>query len=491
MTVASAAQEKSFLHFINGEFRPSVSKDIFETVNPATGKVIATVSSGGAADIDAAVSAAKEAFEKGPWARMSLRERCAVLRKIGDLILAHREVLARAESMDTGKPIAESLDGDIPRAAQNFHFFAEYAPALTEECFTVSEAERHFAVREPLGVCALITPWNLPLYLATWKIAPCLAMGNSCVLKPAEWTPYTAYLLGHIVKEAGLPPGVLNVVHGFGAASAGEALTRHPDVASISFTGETTTGKAIMRVAADSLKKVSFELGGKGANIIFDDADLSEAIPTAVRAAYRNQGQICLAGSRLFVQEGVYKKVLDALTTQVSTIKVGDPLDPKTQMGAIISKEQLEKVQSYIDMGTKEGKLLVGGERHPDFPEGLFLKPALFCDLKYDSRFCQEEIFGPVLPVISFKTEEEVVDMANSTAYGLSTSIWSTDVNRCHRVSQRIRTGILWVNCWFARDLRTPFGGQKASGIGREGGRYGLDFFSEVKTICYKYKVTP
>lgn len=489
MTVDTAAKDKTFLHFIGGEFRPSSSNDTFETVNPATGEVIATVASGNSADVDAAVKSAREAFDKGPWPRMSLKDRCAVLRKIGDLILANRELLARAESLDTGKPISESLDGDIPRAALNFHFFADYAPAITEECFTVAENERHFAVREPLGVCALITPWNLPLYLATWKIAPCLAMGNTCVLKPAEWTPYTAYLLGHIAKEAGLPDGVLNVVHGFGAGSAGEALTRHKDVSCISFTGETSTGKAIMKAAADSLKKVSFELGGKGANIIFDDADLTEAIPTAVRAAYRNQGQICLAGSRLFVQEKVYKQVLDALTSQVSAIKVGDPLDPKTQMGAIISKEQLEKVQSYIDMGTKEGKLLTGGDRHPEFPKGLFLKPALFCDLSYDSRFCQEEIFGPVLPVIPFKTEEEVVEMTNSTPYGLSCSVWSTDVNRCHRVSQRIRTGILWVNCWFARDLRTPFGGQKASGIGREGGKYGLDFFCEVKTICYKYKV--
>lgn len=487
--VATAAQTNTFLHFINGEFCASANNETFETTNPATGETIARVASGGAAEIDAAVAAAKQAFDKGPWPRMSLKERCVVLRRIGDLIMENREVLARAESRDSGKPIAESFEGDIPRSAQNFHFFAEYAPALSEECFTVAENERHFAVREPLGVCALITPWNLPLYLATWKIAPCLAMGNTCVLKPAEWTPYTAYLLGHIVKEAGLPDGVLNIVHGFGANSAGEALTRHADVSSISFTGETSTGKAIMKAAADGLKKVSFELGGKGANIIFDDADLSEAIPTAVRAAYRNQGQICLAGSRLFVQEGVYKQVLEALTKQVSTIRVGDPLDPQTQMGAIISKEQLEKVQSYIDLGTREGKLLVGGERHPDYPQGLFLKPALFCDLTYDSRFCQEEIFGPVLPVIPFKTEEQVIEMTNSTPYGLSTSVWSTDVNRCHRVSQRIRTGILWVNCWFARDLRTPFGGQKASGIGREGGKYGLDFFSELKTICYRYKV--
>jgi aminomuconate-semialdehyde/2-hydroxymuconate-6-semialdehyde dehydrogenase len=489
LSIESASLAGAVEHFIDGKFVPSASGETFDDINPATGAVIAKVASGNAADVDRAVVAARQAFERGIWRKMPLKERCAILHKVGDMILKYRELLAEVETRDTGKPISECLEGDIPRAAQNFHFFAEYAQSVGDECFTVSESERHFAVREPLGVAALITPWNLPLYLSTWKIAPCLAMGNSCVLKPAEWTPYTAYLLCHIMRDAGLPDGVFNVVHGFGAKSAGEALTRHPGVSCISFTGETTTGKAIMSAAAETLKKVSFELGGKGATVIFDDADLAEAVPTAVRAAYRNQGQICLAGSRLYVQRAVYKQVLDKVVELAEKIVVGDPSDKRTQMGAIISREQFEKVQSYLEIGKKEGTLVTGGKPVGELPNGLFLRPAVISDLKNSSRCCQEEIFGPVLPVVPFDTEQEAIDMVNSTPYGLSTSIFSKDVDRCHRVSQQIHMGIVWVNCWFARDLRTPFGGQKSSGIGREGGRYGLDFFSEQKTICYRYQV--
>lgn len=486
---AIAVETKTISNFINGEFQGAKAGELFDDLNPASGKLIAKVASGSAEDVDMAVAAAKEAFEKGPWARTPLTERCRVLRKVGDLILENRAALARAESTDTGKPISESMDGDIPRAAQNFHFFADYAQAQHEDCFTVSEHERHFALREPLGVAGLITPWNLPLYLATWKIAPCLAMGNTCVLKPAEWTPYTAFLLGQIMQQAGLPAGVFNVVNGFGAGSAGEALTRHKDVRCISFTGETGTGKAIMSAAADTLKKLSFELGGKGASIIFEDANLKEAIPTAVRAAFRNQGQICLAGSRLYVHESVYKEVCSEVLELVKAIRVGDPMDEKTQMGALVSKEHMAKVESYIELGKRDGNLFYGGERIKELGEGNFLRPALIKEIDNSSRVCQEEIFGPVLPIIAFKNEAEVLDMMNSTAYGLSCSVWSHDVNRLHRLSRDIKTGIVWVNCWFARDLRTPFGGQKASGIGREGGRWALEFFSELKTVCYKYGV--
>lgn len=488
MSVETLPRTRHLDHFIDGEYSPSSAGDTFETTNPANGQVIATVSLGTSQDVDRAVRAARAAFKTGPWPKMTVRERAAILRKIGDLILERREQLAIAETMDTGKPISESFEGDIPRAALNFHFFAEYASAAGEECYTVSQLERHLAVREPLGVAALITPWNLPLYLATWKLAPCLVMGNTCVLKPAEWTPYTATLLAQIAKQAGLPPGVLNIVHGFGAGGAGEALTKHPEVDCISFTGETSTGKAIMSAAAATLKRVSFELGGKGANIIFEDADIDEAVATAVRAAFRNQGEICLAGSRLFVHEQVFDQVVDALVRRVQKIAVGDPLDAKTEMGAIISKEQLEKVEDYIKIGRREGKLLTGGERLAEFASGNFLSPAVFTGISNSSRFCQEEIFGPALPVIPFRFEEEAIALANDTPYGLSASLWSSDVNRCHRVSHQLKTGIVWVNCWFARDLRTPFGGQKSSGIGREGGRKSLDFFSEEKTICYKYK---
>lgn len=475
-------------HFINGQFCQSKTDKTFETINPATGEVLATVSLGDADDIDAAVKAAKEAFDHGPWPRLSMRERSEILRRIGDLILERKEMLAQAETLDTGKPISETLNGDIPRSALNFHFFADYAASFNEECYTVNPQERHIAVREPVGVAGLITPWNLPLYLATWKIAPCLAMGNTCVLKPAEWTPYTATLLAEIVQEAGLPNGVLNVVHGFGANGAGEALTKHVDVSCISFTGETSTGRAIMSAATATLKKLSFELGGKGANIIFADADIDQAVDTAVKAAFRNAGQICLAGSRLFVEKSIYKEVVDKLVEKVKSLKVGNPLDPKTDMGSVISAEQLAKVESYIARGQSDGKIAFGGKRIEESPQGFFLSPCLVTDLKNDSPLCQEEIFGPVLPVVSFASEEEVIAMTNSVPYGLSASVWSLDVNRLHRVASQIKCGIVWVNCWFARDLRTPFGGQKASGIGREGGRWSLEFFSEPKTICYRYK---
>ncbi|HEY9773344.1 MAG TPA: aldehyde dehydrogenase [Planktothrix sp.] len=488
MTAELQTKTQHLHHFIGGEFVAAAQGKTFETINPATGEVLAQVALGTADDIDRAAKAAHHAFQNGPWPRMSVKERCAVLKKIGDLILEKKDILARAETLDSGKPISESGEGDIPRSALNFHFFADFAQTIGEDLYTVSDTERHFASREPLGVVGLITPWNLPLYLATWKIAPALAMGNTCIVKPAEWTPYTAYLLADIVRQAGLPEGVLNIVQGFGAGGAGEALTRHELVRAISFTGETSTGKAIMAAAAGSLKKVSFELGGKGANILFADADLSEALPTAVRAAFRNQGEICLAGSRLFVHEKIYNQVVEEMVERVKSIKVGDPLDASTQMGALISREHMEKVESYLKMGKAEGKLLTGGERIKGLEKGNFLSPAIFTGLPYDSRFCQEEIFGPALPIIPFKTDEEAVVMANSTPYGLSASIWSKDVDRCHNVSKRLRSGMIWVNCWFARDLRTPFGGQKLSGVGREGGRYSLEFFCDAKTVSYKYK---
>ncbi len=487
MTASTTSKAVRIENFIGGEYEHDSNGETFETINPATGTVLGTVSLGGARDIERAVKVAKDVFLQGTWSKKPLAERAQIVKRIGDLILERKDELARAETLDTGKPISETMNGDIPRAASNFHFFADYAPAQGEECYTPSALERHITVREPLGVCGLITPWNLPLYLATWKIAPCLTMGNSCVLKPAEWTPYTAYLLGEICNQAGLPKGVLNIVNGFGPGSAGEALTGHPDVRAISFTGETGTGKAIMSNAASTLKKLSFELGGKAANIIFADANLEEAIPTSVRAAYRNQGQVCLAGSRLFVEESIAKKVTEEIVERVKKIRVGDPLSPDTEMGALISKEHMEKVQSYIELGKKEGRLLTGGERRQDLGDGYFLSPAVFDGLEFDSRMCQEEIFGPVLVIIPFKTEEQVIQMANSTPYGLSSSLWSENGNRCHRVSQGLQAGMVWVNSWFIRDLRVPFGGQKSSGLGREGGRHSLDFFSETKTITYKY----
>lgn len=479
-------------HFINGRFVPSIQDELHtENINPATGELLSTVSVGMAEDVNRAVQAAQQAFESGPWVRMPMNERCRKLTTIGEAILARSDALALAETLDTGKPITESREGDIPRAAQNFQFFAQAAAHLHEDCFTIDSLERHFVTREPVGVTGLITPWNLPLYLESWKIAPALAMGNSVVLKPAEWTPTTAFMLAEIIQEADLPPGVFNVIHGYGAEGAGEALIRHPDVRSISFTGETATGKAIMGIAAQTLKKLSFELGGKGATVIFEDADLSQAIPTAVRAAYRNQGQICLAGSRLFIQRSILSEALPQVIATVEAIPVGDPLNPNTRMGSLISREHFDKVMRYIELGKQHGELLTGGERLTEsetLRNGFFLKPTVFTQHSNQSPLCQEEIFGPVLPVIPFDTEQEVIELVNDTPYGLSASIWSQDVNRCHRVSQAIRAGMLWMNCWFARDLRTPFGGMKASGMGREGGRYALEFFSEPKTIAYRYQ---
>ena len=474
-------------HFIHGEFVESRSGKTFDNISPVNGHRIATVASGDSSDIDRAVSAAKHAFETGPWRHMTLADRGAVLLKLADLLDQHREQFAAVETLDTGKPITETLTGDIPRSAQNCRFFAQYAASLLDDCATNSAQERHVTVRDPLGVVGLITPWNLPLYLATWKIAPALMMGNSIVLKPAEWTPYSATLFAQLTLEAGLPPGVLNIVHGFGANSAGEALTRHPDVKAISFTGETGTGKAIMAAAAGTLKKVSFELGGKGATIIFDDANLDEAIPTALRAAFRNQGQICLAGSRLFVQRAVYGRVVSEVVNAAKKWRVGDPMHPDTQMGALIGTEHFAKVQDYLVAAQRDGHVHCGGDTPSELSNGCYLTPAVVTDLPDSHPVCEEEIFGPVLPIIPFDTEDEVIQRVNASPYGLSASVWSQDVNRCHRVSTQLHVGMVWVNCWFVRDLRTPFGGQKASGLGREGGRYSLEFFSDPKTITYRY----
>ena len=480
-------QSLELKHFINGGYSKSKSNQTFDDINPTNNKTIAKVSLGDASDIDTAVACGKESFEKGAWSKLSFTERANVLYKIGDLILENKRDLAMAETTDTGKPINLSLNVDIERSAHNFHFFARYLASLSGSTYFNKTDELHLTLLEPLGVVGLITPWNLPLYLSTWKIAPALAMGNSIVLKPAEWTPHTATLLGEIVNKANLPPGVLNIVHGFGPASAGEALTIHPDVSAISFTGETSTGKAIMKNASQTLKKLSFELGGKGANIIFKDANLDEAIPTALKAAFTNQGQVCLAGSRLFVEAEIYDKVVTKLVELAKHMVIGDPLQTQTQIGSVISQEHCKKVLDYIELGCKEGDLLTGGKTLTGMESDNFIEPTIFGNLRNDSRLCQEEIFGPVLPIIKFNDEDSLLEMVNSTPYGLSASIWSLNVNRCNYIARSIKAGIIWVNSWFIRELATPFGGQKMSGIGREGGRYSLEFFSQAKSITYKY----
>jgi aminomuconate-semialdehyde/2-hydroxymuconate-6-semialdehyde dehydrogenase len=473
-------------HFINGELVESFAGETFATINPATGQTIAKVALGGASEVDAAVNAADKAWREGPWAKFTSSERASLLRRIGDEILLRKNEFAELESLDSGKPIQETLNGDIPRAAANFHFYADLCNHQMSPSFRSDDGSHHTTVREPLGVVGLITPWNLPLYLATWKLAPALAQGNAVVLKPAELTPLTAFALHEVLTKVGVPAGVVNIVQGFGAASAGEALVKHPGVKAISFTGETVTGAAIMAAGAASLKKMSFELGGKGASVIFADADIEVAARVATRAAMRNQGQVCLAGSRLLVEESVAARVIDRVKEELSKIKLGDPLDPTTTMGALCGMEHRNKVQSYVEYAKSlDGVKIEAGGRVPPHlnPSGAWFEPTLISNVPQDSRLVQEEIFGPVLTVQTFKTFDEAIALANGTKYGLSCSVWTKDIDKANQAANKLRTGLVWINSWFVRNLHTAFGGMKQSGVGREGGQHSLDFFSEMKTI--------
>ena len=473
-------------HLINGELTPSANGATFETLNPANGELICKVSLGGHAEVAAAVAAADRAWREGPWAKTTATERSAILRRIGDEILLRKKALAELESIDSGKPISETLNADIPRAAANFHFYAELCNHQLSPSYRGDDGSHHTTVREPLGVVGLITPWNLPLYLATWKLAPALAQGNAVVLKPAELTPLTAYALHDILSAAGVPAGVVNIIQGFGPGSAGEALVKHPLVKAISFTGETATGAAIMATGAPTLKKMSFELGGKGASVIFADADIEKAAKVAARAAMRNQGQVCLAGSRLLVQESIAAKVIEIVKGELAKIKVGDPLAADTTLGALCGVEHRDKVLSYIHYARSLPgvKIECGGGIPRDTPnQGAWLEPTLITNVPQDSRLIQEEIFGPVLTVQTFKDLEDAVSKVNDTKYGLSCSVWTNDINKANHAANKIRTGLVWINCWFIRNLHTAFGGMKHSGVGREGGQYSLDFFSEMKTI--------
>lgn len=473
------------LLYIDGFWTEGETRETFETVNPATGKKLADIALATRRDVDRAVAGARAAYESGSWAYRTLAERAAQVSALGELILRHRSQLAVLETLDTGKPIRESFEGDIVRAAKNFQFFGEFA--LSEELPRFSNAEdEHETFREPIGVVALVTPWNLPLYLETWKLAPALLMGNSCILKASELTPLTASYLAKLVEEAGFPPGVFQLVQGLGEGSTGEFLTSHPGVDAISFTGETSTGRAIQRAAAVGPTRCSFELGGKGASVVFETADLDEAVQVSVRAAFRNQGEICLANPRVYVHAKRYDEFRDKFVAEVKKITVGDPLDGGTTMGALISKGHREKVLGYVAEAKKTGKILLGGDAPSR--DGFFVAPTVVEDLPPDSSLHREEIFGPVVTLHRFESETEVVAAVNATPYGLSASIWTRDHDQADRVAKGVRTGLVWVNCWFVRDLRVPFGGQKRSGVGREGGRHSLDFFSEWKSVCYKKK---
>jgi len=474
--------------YINGKYVDSSDDKTFTVTSPSTQEEIAVVHEATEEDVDRACQAARDAFEHGPWRTMPLSERTEKVRRMAEIIMERREELARLEALDVGKPYPVAFGREIPRAANNLTFFADYMDQVGGETFPMDEDFLNYTRYEPVGVAALITPWNLPFMLTTWKLGPCLAAGNTAVIKPAEATPMTCSLLGEIAKEAGIPDGVVNVVHGFGGASTGESITKHPEVDLISFTGETSTGKHIMKAGSDTLKRVSFELGGKAANIVFEDADVEKAVSTSIQAAFLNSGQVCLAGSRILVQRSIMDEFVEKFKEAAEQLKVGDPQDEQTSMGPVVSSEHYDKVTSYLEIAKEEKAILVTGGKRPKLDdylrEGFYLEPTVYIQEDPKTRLCQEEIFGPVVTLIPFDTEEEALEIANDTEYGLNAVIWTENLTRAHRVSHDVRAGTIWVNCWFVRDLRAPFGGMKNSGIGREGGRYSIEFFTEAKNIC-------
>jgi len=471
-------------HFIGGVYTEPKSGLTYDNIAPAYDINLGEVALGTADDVERAVDAAKAALT-GPWGRSTPSQRAAVLKRVAELLAEHRQAFARLEALDSGKPYSEAYEGDIARSAHNFQFFAELTAHQVSPSFLGDDGTLHTTVREPIGIVGLITPWNLPLYLATWKLAPALAQGNAVILKPAELTPLTAMAMGHIFNAAGLPPGVVNIVQGFGAGGAGEALVKHPEVKAISFTGETTTGEAIMRSAAPLLKKLSFELGGKGATVIFADSDLDKAATTAARAAFRNQGQICLAGSRLIVERSVAPRVIEKVLAAVGGIRLGDPLDPMTTMGSLVSRDHRAKVAKFADYAKSSPgvEILCGGNVPSNLSGGAYFEPTVVTGVTQSSRLIQEEVFGPLLTVQIFDDEIEALELVNGTQYGLSCSVFTRDIDRAQRFARGARMGLVWINTWFSRDLHTAFGGMKRSGIGREGGQYSLDFFSELKTV--------
>lgn len=486
------------LNYIGGRCIPAQGGATLDNIAPATGRSYGTLPSSDERDIEAAVAAAHAAAPA--WSRTPVAERAALLNRIADYIERDLEALARAESIDTGKPLRLARIMDVPRAAANFRFFAGAAVHWKSEMHRTElpmEGPHRFTalnytLRQPIGIVGLISPWNLPLYLLSWKIAPAIATGNTCICKPSELTPMTAHLLARLCAEAGVPPGVINIVHGLGSR-AGAALVAHPGVPAISFTGGTATGETLTRIAAPMFKKLSLELGGKNATVIFDDADLEAAVPQAVRAAFTNQGQVCLCGSRIFVARSIAAEFKRRFVEQVDALRLGDPLDESTDQGALVSASHLDKVRSYIDLGLAEGGRIINesARRTPVLPErcasGYFHPPVVFENLALRCRLQQEEVFGPVVTITPFDSEDEAASMADSTKYGLMTSIWTRDAARAHRFAERLHVGMVWINCWLIRDLRVPFGGMKASGVGREGGEDALRFFTESKNICLKY----
>lgn len=468
-------------HYINGEFVDSIDGDTFDVLDPVTNQPYLKAASGKKADIEAAVEAAKEAFNNGPWPTMLPRERARVLTKIADIVESRDQQLAEMESYDSGLPITQAL-GQARRAAENFRFFADLIVAQSDDTFKVPGRQINYVNRKPIGVAGLITPWNTPFMLESWKLAPALATGNTVVLKPAEFTPLSAQLWAGIFEEAGLPQGVFNMVNGLGE-TAGDSLVKHPDVPLISFTGESKTGQIIFANSAPFLKGLSMELGGKSPAVVFDDADLETAINATIFGVFSLNGERCTAGSRILVQRGIYDEFVERYAAQAKRVKVGLPSDPATEVGALVHPEHFEKVMSYVEIGKEEGRLVAGGGRPEGFEEGNFVQPTVFADVAPDARIFQEEIFGPVVAITPFDTDEEALELANNTKYGLAAYIWTSNLQRAHNFSQAVEAGMVWLNSNNVRDLRTPFGGVKASGLGHEGGYRSIDFYTDQQAV--------
>ena len=482
---------KSFQNYINGKFVRG--KGEFADVNPADGSVIGEVTEADQGLVDDAVQAARKAL-RGEWGRLGVRERAARLHKVAGAIEARFDCFLRAEVSDTGKPVALAAKLDVPRAAANFRVFADAIKMAGIESFQTETVDGrsalNYAVRKPLGVVGIITPWNLPLLLLTWKVAPALACGNTVVVKPSEETPATATLLAEAMQDAGIPNGVYNVVHGFGPDSAGEFLTQHPDVNAVTFTGESRTGAAIMKAVAPLVKPVSFELGGKNAAIVFADCDFEETVRGLADAVFLNTGQVCLCAERIYVERTIFERFVEALTQKAESLRAGWPMEQDTNLGPLISEQHREKVMGYFGLAREEGATVITGGGILEFGDardkGFYVQPTIYTGLAESTRCVKEEIFGPVCHVAPFDSEDEAVAMANDTKYGLAASVWTSNLKRGHTVAQQMNVGITWVNCWFVRDLRTPFGGVGLSGIGREGGIHSLNFYSELNNICVR-----
>jgi aminomuconate-semialdehyde/2-hydroxymuconate-6-semialdehyde dehydrogenase len=478
---------QKILNYIGGQLIEPISGNYLDNYNPAEGKIYSQVPDSDGFDVHQATVAARKAF--GAWSSMPVIQRSSILQRIAGLVDRDLEKLVRAESVDNGKPLKQARTLDIPRASANIRFFATAVLHTESESHMTDSEALNYTTRSPVGVVGCISPWNLPLYLFTWKIAPALAAGNTVVAKPSELTPMTAFLFSQLCIEAGLPPGVLNVVHGLGS-KAGQAIIEHPEITAISFTGGTATGKKITVTAARMLKKLSLELGGKNPNVIFADCDLKQALASAIQSSFSNQGEICLCGSRILVERSLYARFTEEFVKATAELTVGDPLEESTSIGALVSESHMNKVLSYIELAKQEGgKVLTGGRRVATAgrcADGYFVEPTVITGLNQTCRTNQEEIFGPVVTIMPFETEEEAVALANGTIYGLSATVWTENLKRAHRVSHQLKSGIVWVNCWLFRDLRTPFGGMKQSGVGREGGWEALRFFTEAKNICIK-----